>query len=193
MNGAEKKQFVEKIHRQFIDSMYPDFGWENKPNYAKIEVVPLLSLGGTIISSDVNRTIYINSDLEGEVPLIATPAHESGHSIYQMHHVFARRAIDAGNVDERGRVVFSDYEVFLGENVAELGALVFVSRHYPLLLTEAKKYSREVRGSFALKLFKKDSGLLKKLSCLDVEPARDLILKEIGEDISIERLTVWST
>ena len=87
--------------------------------------------------------------------------------------------------DKRGNPDYPKNIRLLMEDIAELGALVFVSRHYSHFTQEATDYIKE-NSPVATELFAKDSGLLRKLSLLEFEQARELILSEISLDINLK-------
>ena len=160
----EIQKTAEREHREFVDLMYPYFGFDKNPRYTKVIVRPILGYGAIGISS----TIYLNNRSSFEERRY-TNWHESSHFLhsrfnkeYEFDRPFLFEEKDGEESDSSRQV--------LSESIAELGALIFLDLTEGLNPNTIKKYclhhhmngwlnSEEINALF--KIAKEDKGLLR--------------------------------
>ncbi len=203
----ELKAKAEEITIKFGDLMYSDFGW-NKPKSIESNVQKMLQGGLCALHPNGKGFIYLNEE-QTDISFLVTTAHECAHLYHKMQYRWDMRARMNEQVDEKGNPILSKSIHCYTEDIANLGALVFVSRAYPKKLEEAvkdvdwnlpawqkiykdnpKEYERVRKESLenpnlAALLFRKDPSLLKVLANAEFDEARKIIISAVGRDISL--------
>ena len=62
-------QRIKQIHHQFVDLMYQDFGWNQKPKYAEIGLIEMQD-GLSAHSLTGNHNIWVNQNLDNLAQLL---------------------------------------------------------------------------------------------------------------------------
>ena len=174
----------ESAHRIFIDRMYPRFGLDDHPEYASLEVLPMIFSGGFDFNPD---TIYFNDTHSGEEVIYETAYHESAHTLHQysrkLYYKVGReeflrtvRQLDKRLrfKDDRGKIMRGRVDIL--EIIADFGAISFLSE-YPGQERVAKYLEgrSDVDTDLAEKLHSIDPALLLLLSQSDFNEAIEII------------------